>query len=97
MMDVLNSINEQKKSNNYVDESTTGMVNIMKKFFNEQRNFNKDKDEFDIFGELISRKIRNLNTHYARATVQVFIFCALLFDALYIILSISMQLHTTLL
>ncbi|CAH1112627.1 unnamed protein product [Psylliodes chrysocephalus] len=70
MMDVLNSINEQKKSNNYVDESTTGMVNIMKKFFNEQRNFNKDKDEFDIFGELISRKIRNLNTHYARATVQ---------------------------
>lgn len=37
---------------------------------NRKAKENSTRDDFDVFGELVSRKVRSLNTKYAKAKVE---------------------------
>lgn len=57
-------------NSNKVDPITQDAFIMMKSVFDRGQNEQQRRDEYDIFGELVAHKIRCLNTHFAKATVQ---------------------------
>lgn len=51
---------------------TAAVLKMMSDVYKERKEA-RAADEYDIFGELIARKLRNLKTAYSRSTVQVWI------------------------
>lgn len=57
------------------DSQSTQVFNMMKSIYEK-----RERDEYDVFGEMIAHNIRNLKSEYAKITVQQQI-TNLLFDA----------------
>lgn len=54
-----------------VEEQIQDIYKTIKSFENNSRHRDKNNpDDFDVFGDLVARKLRNLNTRYAQCTLQ---------------------------